>query len=116
MEGVTSVEQLGHRAELGRRDRRRPPAVGRHDRRQEPDQVVAGRRPTGATNEGSVSFEPVGEDRTRVDVRMDFERNRGVESVGDLLGVVDRRAERRSRAVQAALIEEPRRGDQGLAG
>jgi uncharacterized membrane protein len=61
--------------------------------RQEPDRVVAGAATDGAANAGSVSFEPVGDERTKVELRMEFEPNGLVETVGDVLGVVGRRAE-----------------------
>jgi uncharacterized membrane protein len=94
MEGVTSVEQLSDTelrwdAEIGGVHRTWDATIVR----QEPDQVVAWAATDGATNAGSVSFEPVGEDRTKVELRMDFEPNGVVESVGDLLGFVGRRAE-----------------------
>ncbi len=94
MEGVTSVEQLSDTelrwdAEIGGVHRTWDATIVR----QEPDRVVAWAATEGAANAGTVSFEPVDTDRTRVELRMEFEPNGLVESVGDLLGFVDRRAQ-----------------------
>ncbi len=94
MEGVTSVEQLSDTelrwdAEIAGVHRSWDATIVR----QEPDRVVAWAATDGATNAGSVSFEPVGDERTKIELRMEFEPNGLVETVGDVLGVVGRRAE-----------------------
>jgi uncharacterized membrane protein len=94
MEGVTSVEQLSDTelrwdAEIGGVHRTWDATIVR----QEPDHVVAWAATDGAANAGTVSFEPVDPGRTLVELRMEFEPNGLVESVGDLLGFIDRRAQ-----------------------
>ncbi|MDQ3823118.1 MAG: SRPBCC family protein [Actinomycetota bacterium] len=56
---------------------------------QDPDNHIAWRSIDGKTNSGSIRFEPLGEDRTRIKVRIQYEPE-GVESVGSKLGVDDR--------------------------
>jgi uncharacterized membrane protein len=58
---------------------------------QQPDELVAWRSTTGARNDGSVRFEPLGPDRTLVSLELDVEPEGPVESTGDALGIVDRR-------------------------
>jgi uncharacterized membrane protein len=58
---------------------------------QEPDQVIAWRSTSGRPNAGRVTFEPLGSDRTRVTVEIEFEPQGVKESIGDAIGVVDRR-------------------------
>ncbi len=56
---------------------------------QDPDNHIAWRSIDGKTNSGSVRFEPLGEGRTRIKVRIQYEPE-GLESVGSALGVDDR--------------------------
>ena len=58
---------------------------------QRPDKVVAWRSTEGARNDGAVTFEPLGLDRTRVELQLDVEPEGLVEKAGDALGVVERR-------------------------
>jgi len=58
---------------------------------QRPDELVAWRSIDGAQNDGQVGFEPVGPDRTRLELRLDVEPEGIVEKAGDALGVVERR-------------------------
>lgn len=58
---------------------------------QQPDQVVAWRSTEGAQNDGRVSFESLGPDRTKVEVQIDVEPDGIVEKAADALGVVERR-------------------------
>jgi len=58
---------------------------------QRPDERVAWVSTSGARNDGIVSFEPLGPDRTRVSLELDIEPEGPVESAGDALGIVDRR-------------------------
>jgi uncharacterized membrane protein len=58
---------------------------------QQPDQVISWRSTSGARNDGTVTFEPVGDHRTRVQLDLDVEPEGPVESAGDALGVVERR-------------------------
>ena len=58
---------------------------------QRPDQVVSWRSIEGAQNDGQVRFEPLGADRTRVTLQLDFEPDGLIEKAGDALGIVERR-------------------------
>lgn len=59
---------------------------------QDPDQRVAWASVEGPSNAGVVTFHRLGKGRTRVMLQMEFEPDGPVEKVGDLLGVVRRRA------------------------
>jgi uncharacterized membrane protein len=58
---------------------------------QRPDERVAWRSTEGARNDGAVSFEALGTDRTRLELQLDVEPEGLVEKAGDALGVVERR-------------------------
>jgi uncharacterized membrane protein len=58
---------------------------------QTPDQCVAWRSTTGAHNAGTVRFQPLGANQTRLTLRLDYDPEGVVENVGDALGVVERR-------------------------
>src|SRR5690349_18476235 len=58
---------------------------------QQPDELVAWRSIDGARNDGSVSFEPLGANGTRVTLDLDVEPDGAIESVGDALGIVEGR-------------------------
>ena len=58
---------------------------------QRPNEVVAWRSTEGARNDGAVTFEPLGSDRTRLELQLDVEPDGLVEKAGDALGVVERR-------------------------
>ncbi len=60
---------------------------------QEPDTVIAWRSTSGATNDGRVTFEPLGENRTRVTLQLDVEPDDPIEKAGDALGFVERQVE-----------------------
>jgi len=61
---------------------------------QVPDQRIAWRSTSGdAPNSGSVRFEPVGQDSTRVKLTMEYEPQGAVENIGDALGVMSKRVE-----------------------
>jgi uncharacterized membrane protein len=60
---------------------------------QEPDQVIGWRSTSGARNDGQVTFEPLGENRTRVTLQLDVEPEDPVEKAGDALGFVERQVE-----------------------
>jgi uncharacterized membrane protein len=92
MEGVDSIEQLDDRhlhwtaSHGGKRHEWDAEIVD-----QTPDTRVAWRDVSGTTNEGEVTFEPLGTDRTRVNVRMDWEPEGVKEKIGAALGFDDRR-------------------------
>ena len=60
---------------------------------QVPDQRVAWGNVDGKDNAGVVSFEPLGENRTRVTVELDFVPDGIKEKVGAALGAADRRVQ-----------------------
>ena len=60
---------------------------------QTPDRVVAWRSTSGAPNGGTVRFEPLGDNRTRVNLQLEYDPQGFVENVGDALGFVSRRVE-----------------------
>jgi uncharacterized membrane protein len=58
---------------------------------QHPDKVVAWRTLDGPTHTGEVRFEPIGQSRTRVELRMEVEPEGIAEKAGEALGVIDHR-------------------------
>jgi uncharacterized membrane protein len=60
---------------------------------QQPDQLVSWRSVDGARNDGSVRFESLGTDQTRVTLDLDVEPDGPIEATGDALGFVSRRAQ-----------------------
>jgi len=54
-----------------------------------PDKRIAWRSTSGPANSGDVSFEPVSENRTRVNLRMSYRPPGLLEQVGDALGAVE---------------------------
>jgi uncharacterized membrane protein len=57
---------------------------------QVPDQRIAWRSTSGAPNAGIVSFQPTGDNATRVTLRIDAEPQDALEKAGDFLGFLDR--------------------------
>ena len=57
---------------------------------QDPDRHIAWRAVDGKPNTGSVRFDRVGDDRTRIRVRMTWESEGVAETAGDTLGVDER--------------------------
>jgi uncharacterized membrane protein len=57
---------------------------------QEPDKVIAWRAIEGRENSGRVEFEPLGPDRTSIEVTMTWEPEGFVEAAADKVGVSDR--------------------------
>jgi uncharacterized membrane protein len=60
---------------------------------QVPDQVIAWRSVSGAANAGTVRFEPVSQDRTRVRLIMEYEPEGAIEKTGDAVGVFSKRVQ-----------------------
>lgn len=60
---------------------------------QVPDKVIAWRSTSGAPNAGTVRFEPLNKERTRVKLTMEYEPQGFVENVGDAVGMVSGRVE-----------------------
>jgi len=92
MEGVESVRQLDetrlHWAAqvAGRREEWDAQITD-----QRPDQHIAWRSTTGKRTSGAVTFEPQGDDRTRVTLRMSYERDGLAETLGAAVGADRRR-------------------------
>lgn len=60
---------------------------------QVPDQRIAWSRASGAKNAGVVTFERLGDDRARVNLKLDYEPEGMVEKAGSAMGVVEREVE-----------------------
>jgi uncharacterized membrane protein len=60
---------------------------------QVPDEVIAWRSTSGAPNAGTVRFEPLASERTRIKVTMEYEPQGFIEKAGDTLGVVSHKVE-----------------------
>jgi uncharacterized membrane protein len=93
MEGVESVTQLDDRrlhwiADIGGVRREWDAEISE----EHPDERVAWRSNDGTDNAGVVTFHRIDDDTTRIMLQLDFEPDGFVESVGDALGVVRRRA------------------------
>jgi uncharacterized membrane protein len=58
---------------------------------QTPDQRVAWRSTSGAKNSGVVSFQPAGDNTTKVTLQLEADPEGPIESAGDALGFLDRR-------------------------
>ncbi|NES26328.1 cyclase [Micromonospora terminaliae] len=60
---------------------------------QVPDRKIAWAATSGATNAGAVHFQPIGTDRTQVQLSLEYEPEGLVEKAGDKLHLVEKRAE-----------------------
>ena len=60
---------------------------------QEPDTVIAWRSTTGVQNSGRVDFEPIDENKTRVNLTMEWEPEGPIQNAGDVLGFDQRQVE-----------------------
>ena len=94
MEGVERVEQkddktLEWHAEIAGQDKHWTAEIVE----QTPDQRVAWRSTSGATNAGVATFQPNGANETRVTLQLEADPEGPVESAGDALGFLDRRVE-----------------------
>ena len=94
MEGVESVTQLDDKrlhwvAEIAGTRREWDAEIVD----QMPDQRIAWRSIDGTGNAGIVTFEPVGEAKTRIALELDVEPEGLVEKIGDKLGFVAKQAE-----------------------
>jgi uncharacterized membrane protein len=94
MEGVQEVRQLDDkrlhwRAEVGGKAEEWDAEITE----QTPDQIVAWRSTSGAENSGEVTFTPVAKDRTRITVDIGYSPEGMAETVGNKLGLMDRRVE-----------------------
>lgn len=94
MEGVKEVRQLDDkrlhwRAEIAGKEEEWDAEIIE----QTPDQRIAWRSISGAQNDGTVIFQPMGDNKTRVTVRLDYDPEGFVETAGDAMGFVSRRVE-----------------------
>jgi uncharacterized membrane protein len=92
MEGVKSVNQvddshLHWAAEIGGKDEEWDAEITE----QRPDERVAWKSISGASNAGVVTFHRLDDESTRVTLQMDVEPDGVVENVGTALGFLDRR-------------------------
>ena len=91
MENVESVTQLGDAhlrwiAEIGGKREEWKAEITHQD----PDKVIAWRSIEGRENAGRVEFEPLGPDRTRIEVTMTWEPQGLAEAAADKIGISDR--------------------------
>ena len=94
MQGIEQVRQLDDKrlhwiAEVGGRRKEWDAEIFE----QVPDQKIAWRSTSGAPNTGIVSFRPLAPNRTQVTVRMEYDPEGPVETVGSALGAVGGRIE-----------------------
>jgi uncharacterized membrane protein len=94
MEGVKEVRQLDDkrlhwRANVGGKEKEWDAEITE----QSPDQRIAWRNTTGATNAGVVTFHRINDGTTRVMLQMDYDPEGIVENVGDAVGVVSGRVQ-----------------------
>jgi uncharacterized membrane protein len=92
MEGVKQVRQLDARtlewhAEIGGKDVSWTSVITE----QEPDRRISWQSTGGAANSGTVTFEDLGDGRTRVALRIDYEPEGALQSTGSAFGVVSAR-------------------------
>jgi uncharacterized membrane protein len=93
MEGVERVDQLDDTrlhwvAEIGGKRQEWDAAISE----QRPDERIAWTSTSGAKHAGVVTFHRISDDTSRVMLQLEYEPEGFVESVGDALGVVKRRA------------------------
>jgi uncharacterized membrane protein len=94
MEGVNAVRQIDDthmhwKAIIGGLEREWDAEIIE----QTPDQRIAWRSTDGVFNEGSVSFQPLSDARSRIRLQVVYEPKGVVENTGDSLGVVSARVE-----------------------
>jgi uncharacterized membrane protein len=94
MDGVKEVRQLDDthlhwRAEIWGKEKEWDAEITE----QEPDKRISWKSVSGAPNAGTVRFEPLGEDTTRVRLVMAYEPEDGMEKAGDALGLFTSRVE-----------------------
>ena len=95
MEGVKEVRQLDDkrlhwRAEILGKDVEWTAEITQ----QIPDKRITWRSTSGAFNAGSVSFEPLAAEKTRLKLRIEYEPEGAAEKTGSAIGLVSARVER----------------------
>ncbi len=94
MDGVKEVRQLDDthlhwRAEIWGKEKEWDAEITE----QEPDKRISWKSVSGAPNAGTVRFEPLGDERTRVRLVMAYDPEDVVEKAGDALGIFSSRVE-----------------------
>lgn len=94
MEGVREVKQLDDKrlqwhAEIGGKDKEWEAEITS----QVPDQRITWRSIEGTENVGTVTFHPISDGKTRVDLRIEYEPQGMLENIGSALGTVSSRVE-----------------------
>lgn len=94
MAGVKEVRQIDDthlhwRAEIWGKDEEWDAEITE----QEPDKRISWKSTSGAENAGTVRFEPLGADRTRIRLVMAYEPEGAIENIGDALGLFTSRVE-----------------------
>ena len=94
MDGVKEVRQLDDthlhwRASIAGKEKEWDAEITE----QVPDQRIAWRSTSGAPNNGTVRFEPVDPQRTRVVLSMEYEPQGFIEKAGDAVGIVSHKVE-----------------------
>jgi uncharacterized membrane protein len=94
MEGIQEVRQLDDthlhwKAKIAGKDKEWDAEIVE----QVPDKVIAWRSISGAPNAGTVRFEPLNRERTRIRLTMDYEPVGFVENAGDAVGLVSHKVE-----------------------
>ena len=94
MEGVKEVRQIDDKrlhwvAEIGGKRKEWDAEIFE----QVPDSMIAWRSMSGAKNSGQVSFAPVGNNATKVCLKLNYDPEGALENVAGALGVVGRRVE-----------------------
>ena len=89
MDGVESVQQLDDKrlrwvAEIGGKRKEWTAEISE----QQPDRCIAWHSTSGARNAGRVDFTPVGANRCRINLVLDYEPETTLESAADFLGIV----------------------------
>jgi uncharacterized membrane protein len=92
MDGVETVRQLDNqrlhwRANVGGKVEEWDAIITE----QHPDERIAWKNTTGASNAGVVTFHRLADNKTRVMLQMEYDPQGVVENLGDMLGVVSRR-------------------------
>jgi uncharacterized membrane protein len=123
MEGVEAVRQLDNqrlhwRANVGGKVEEWDAVITE----QHPDERIAWKNTTGASNAGVVTFHRLSDTTTRVMLQLEYDPQGVVENLGDMLGVVSRRIAgdlERSRSLSKRVARKQGRGvarSSGLAG
>jgi uncharacterized membrane protein len=94
MEGVTEVQQLDDKrvhwkAEIGGQEREWDAEIYE----QVPDQRIAWRSISGKDNAGIVTFQALGANKSRINLRINYDPKGFMENAGDLTGLVSQRVQ-----------------------